>query len=58
MADPARCFWANDDPLMARYHDEEWGTPLHDDRGLFEFLVLDTPIDRGCSAMLESSGIA
>ena len=36
-----RCFWANDDPLMAEYHDKEWGTPLHDDRMLFEFLVLD-----------------
>jgi DNA-3-methyladenine glycosylase I len=28
-------------PLMIRYHDEEWGVPLHDDRKLFEFLVLD-----------------
>ncbi len=36
-----RCPWVNSDPLMIRYHDEEWGVPLHDDRKLFEFLVLD-----------------
>ena len=36
-----RCFGGTDDPLMMRYHDEEWGVPLHDDRALFEFLVLD-----------------
>ena len=36
-----RCFWAVGDPLLVRYHDEEWGVPLHDDRKLFEFLVLD-----------------
>ncbi len=36
-----RCEWANGSALMRRYHDEEWGTPLHDDRRLFEFLVLD-----------------
>ena len=36
-----RCFGGPDDPLMMRYHDEEWGVPLHDDRALFEFLVLD-----------------
>ena len=35
-----RCEWATSD-LMIRYHDEEWGVPLHDDRRLFEFLVLD-----------------
>jgi DNA-3-methyladenine glycosylase I len=35
-----RCAWIKDD-LMARYHDEEWGVPLHDDRKHFEFLVLD-----------------
>jgi DNA-3-methyladenine glycosylase I len=35
------CNWPSGDPLMQRYHDEEWGTPLHDDRGLFEFLILD-----------------
>jgi DNA-3-methyladenine glycosylase I len=37
-----RCFGDSSDPLIARYHDEEWGVPLHDDRGLFEFLVLDS----------------
>ena len=35
-----RCHWASTD-LMIRYHDEEWGVPLHDDRGLFEFLILE-----------------
>ena len=35
-----RCPWARS-PLMARYHDEEWGVPLHDDRRLFEFLILE-----------------
>jgi len=39
---PARCFWANtDDPLYLTYHDQEWGVPVHDDRLLFEFLVLE-----------------
>jgi len=37
----ARCGWPMDDPLMIAYHDEEWGVPLHDDRKLFEFIVLD-----------------
>ena len=36
-----RCPWAGSDPLSIRYHDEEWGVPLHDDRRLFEFLVLE-----------------
>ena len=36
-----RCDWPGDDPLMIAYHDEEWGVPLHDDRKLFEFMVLD-----------------
>lgn len=36
-----RCSWPADDELMIKYHDEEWGVPLHDDRKLFEFLVLD-----------------
>lgn len=36
-----RCLWATDDPLMVMYHDREWGLPLHDDRKLFEFLVLE-----------------
>ncbi|HEU4366298.1 MAG TPA: DNA-3-methyladenine glycosylase I [Candidatus Krumholzibacteria bacterium] len=36
-----RCAWPGDDPLMLAYHDEEWGVPLHDDRALFEFLILE-----------------
>jgi DNA-3-methyladenine glycosylase I len=36
-----RCDWAGSDPLYASYHDEEWGVPLHDDRRLFELLVLE-----------------
>lgn len=36
-----RCSWPANDPLMIQYHDTEWGVPLHDDRKLFEFLVLD-----------------
>jgi DNA-3-methyladenine glycosylase I len=36
-----RCGWAEGDPLMLEYHDREWGVPLHDDRRLFEFLVLE-----------------
>jgi len=38
---PTRCAWAGTDPLLVRYHDTEWGVPLHDDRRLFEFLVLE-----------------
>lgn len=38
---PIRCAWASDDPLMLRYHDEEWGVPCHEDRTLFEFLTLE-----------------
>ena len=36
-----RCEWAEEPPLMRAYHDTEWGTPLFDDRKLFEFLILD-----------------
>ncbi len=36
-----RCEWNLNDELLTRYHDEEWGEPLHDDRMLFEFLALD-----------------
>jgi DNA-3-methyladenine glycosylase I len=36
-----RCPWAGSDPLMRRYHDEEWGVPLRNETGLFEFLVLE-----------------
>jgi len=38
---PIRCGWSFGHPLMVEYHDTEWGVPLHDDRKLFEFLVLD-----------------
>lgn len=36
-----RCPWVNDNPLMIEYHDKEWGTPIHDDKKLFEYLILD-----------------
>jgi DNA-3-methyladenine glycosylase I len=37
-----RCFWANtDDPLYLSYHDLEWGVPIHDEKVLFEFLILE-----------------
>lgn len=41
MADIIRCPWAGTDPLYVAYHDEEWGAPVHDDRTLFEFLILE-----------------
>lgn len=37
-----RCDWSLSNELMIKYHDTEWGVPLHDDRKLFEFIVLDT----------------
>ena len=40
-ARPARCGWCSDDPLYVAYHDEEWGVPSHDDRHLFEMLILE-----------------
>ncbi len=36
-----RCAWCGSDPLYIAYHDEEWGVPVHDDRKLFEMLVLE-----------------
>ena len=36
-----RCAWSGTDPLYVEYHDQEWGVPLHDDRKLFEFLILE-----------------
>jgi len=36
-----RCGWVTADPLYMTYHDEEWGVPVHDDRRLFEFLILE-----------------
>ena len=38
----ARCGWAGTDELYVKYHDEEWGKPVDDDRILFEFLVLES----------------
>ena len=37
----SRCEWANSDPLYIQYHDTEWGVPVHDDRRIFEFLILE-----------------
>ncbi|MBK5212607.1 MAG: DNA-3-methyladenine glycosylase I [Flavobacteriaceae bacterium] len=37
-----RCEWCGTDPLYMKYHDEEWGVPVKDDRTLFEFLLLET----------------
>ena len=36
-----RCQWAGTDPLYHRYHDKEWGVPVHNDRKLFEFIILE-----------------
>jgi len=36
-----RCEWALATPLEQKYHDEEWGVPIHDDRLLYEFLILE-----------------
>ncbi len=36
-----RCPWCGDDPLYVAYHDTEWGVPCHDERSLFEFLILE-----------------
>jgi DNA-3-methyladenine glycosylase I len=38
---PERCDWSTSDPLYLAYHDDEWGVPIHDDRRLFELLVLE-----------------
>jgi DNA-3-methyladenine glycosylase I len=38
---PSRCAWCGSDPLYTAYHDLEWGVPLHDDRALFELLILE-----------------
>jgi DNA-3-methyladenine glycosylase I len=39
--EPTRCEWCGQDPLYLAYHDREWGVPVHDDRRLFEMLVLE-----------------
>jgi DNA-3-methyladenine glycosylase I len=36
-----RCSWCGSDPLYIKYHDEEWGKPVYDDKTLFEFLILE-----------------
>src|SRR5438309_4265204 len=41
MRERRRCGWVGPDPLYRAYHDEEWGVPVHDDRRLFEMLVLE-----------------
>lgn len=41
MNQPTRCSWCSDDPLYQHYHDTEWGVPVHDDRKLFEMLILE-----------------
>jgi DNA-3-methyladenine glycosylase I len=41
MENVQRCAWSTNDPLYITYHDQEWGVPIHDDRLLFEFLVLE-----------------
>ncbi len=41
VAPPTRCTWAATDPLLASYHDAEWGVPEHDSRALWEKLMLD-----------------
>lgn len=38
---PTRCSWCGTDPLYIKYHDEEWGKPVYDDKTLFEFLILE-----------------
>jgi len=41
MSTETRCSWCGDDPLYVKYHDEEWGKPCHDERMLFELLILE-----------------
>lgn len=41
MKEKCRCGWAGNDPVYIAYHDNEWGKPLHDDRRLFEMLILE-----------------
>ena len=41
MDNKTRCPWPSDDKLMIKYHDKEWGVPLHNDKKLFEFLILE-----------------
>ena len=41
MKEKIRCGWSVSDPIYIKYHDEEWGVPVHDERKLFEFLILE-----------------
>src|ERR1700722_7801206 len=41
MSHPTRCLWAEGDPAMTAYHDQEWGVPLRDSRALWEMLMLE-----------------
>ena len=41
MKNKERCWWCGEDPLYCEYHDKEWGTPVHDDRKIFEMLILE-----------------
>ena len=41
MENTIRCSWCGNDPLYIKYHDEEWGKPVYDDKTLFEFLILE-----------------
>jgi len=41
MAEKCRCSWAGDTPIYIEYHDNEWGRPEHDDKKLFEMLILE-----------------
>ena len=41
MSDRIRCLWPTDIPIYIDYHDNEWGRPVHDDRKLFEMLILE-----------------
>lgn len=42
MTEPIRCPWCGTDPMYVRYHDEEWGKPVHDDQKHFECLTLES----------------
>lgn len=42
MTEPIRCPWCGTDPIYVRYHDEEWGKPVHDDQKHFECLTLES----------------
>ena len=42
MKEKVRCGWSTKEPIYIEYHDKEWGTPVHDDQKLFEFLVLES----------------